>query len=496
MKPGNAGGAKGETVNGETMQLSLNFCAADSRKGLAEAGDGKPLPATEEAPRQKSKQEQTSSAMVMEEVAKISNLRAAFEDVARNRGTHGIDGRGIEDVRVNLERILKDVSRQLLDGSYRPEAIRRVWIPKGGGGKRGLGIPTVVDRMVQQGVLRVLQPHFDDGFDPSSHGFRPKRSCHTALREAKEHVEAGYSWVLDIDLEKFFDTVNHQRLMSKLENRIEDRRLLRLILKMLQSKVVLPDGVVIPTTEGAPQGSPLSPLLSNIVLTELDEELRKRGHRFVRYADDCNVYVRSRRAGERVMESLSCFIEKRMRLKVNCSKSAVAETGERHFLGFRLMVDPYDLSVKIGLSERSRKRMAKKVRELTPRNLGHSLEEGIKKLNSYLKGWSAFFSICDTDSRFFSGTDAHIRRRLRAIQLKQWKRKRVRWKQMAKRGVTSKAAGNAVYGGSRALWALSIHPTVHRVMPNSYFENLDLFSLHKAWKQQHSIALGQLKLFA
>ena len=478
------------------MQLKLELGTADSlAEGHAGAVRGQPRTAKDVLPQPSSKRSAASSAMQMEEVAKIDNLRAAFREVASNRGAHGVDGRGIEDVRASLDVILKEVSHQLLRGTYEPGRIRRVWIPKGGGGKRGLGIPTVVDRMVQQGVLRVLQPHIDPTFDESSHGFRPKRSCHTAIAEAKSHVEEGYEWVVDIDLEKFFDTVNHQRLMAALERYVGDKRIRKLILKMLQASVVMPEGVVIESKEGTPQGGPLSPLLSNIVLSELDEELRRRGHRFVRYADDCNIYVRSKRAGERVMESISRFIEKRMRLKVNRSKSAVAEPSERHFVGFRLVVNPRDLTVKIGLSERTRKRLRVKTRELTPRNLGVSLEEGIRRLNSYLQGWIGFFSVCETDLAVLRNTDSHNRRRLRAIQLKQWKRKRIRWKNLAKLGVSSRAAGNAVYGQARALWALAIHPSVHRALSNSHFENLGLLSLHSKWKQLQPIVPAQIPLF-
>lgn len=479
------------------MQQQLNFGTAENPNtgGHAEAARDQSRTAKEVPPKPKSRRGNALPAMELEEIAKITNLREAFKEVASNRGAHGVDGRSIEDVRANLESLLKEVSHHLLEGTYRPGAIRRVWIPKGGGGKRGLGIPTVIDRTVQQAVLRVLQPHIDPTFDASSHGFRPKRSCHTAIAEAKEHVEAGYEWVVDIDLEKFFDTVNHQRLMATLKHHVPDARIRELVLRMLRAKVVMPDGVVIESMEGTPQGGPLSPLLSNIVLNELDKELRKRGHRFVRYADDCNIYVKSKRAGERVMASTTRFIEKRMRLKVNRAKSAVAEPHERHFVGFRIFVNPHDLTVKIGLSERTRKRMKDKVRELTPRNHGKSLVQGIEKLNAYLQGWVGFFKVCETDTSFLRDMDSHIRRRLRAIQLKQWKRKRVRWRKLAALGVSRKAAGNAVYDKARALWALAAHAAVHRALSNSYFEKLGLLSLYQKWKQLQPIVPAQLSIF-
>lgn len=470
------------------MQLSLNLGTAESPNGgHAQVVDECSFTAKKVLPKPRCNRRRVLPAMRMEEVAKTDNLRGAFQEVASNRGAPGVDGRGIEEVRANLETIIKEVSQQLLEGRYHPGSIRRVWIAKGGGGKRGLGIPTVVDRMVQQAVLRVLQPHIDPTFDESSHGFRPKRSCHTAIAEAKKHVEEGYEWVVDIDLERFFDTVNHQRLMASLEQRVEDKRIRRVIHKMLRAKVVMPNGVLIESKEGTPQGGPLSPLLSNIVLNELDEELRRRGHRFVRYADDCNIYVRSKRAGERVMESITGFIEKRMRLKVNCTKSAVAEPDERHFVGFRLVVNPADLTVKIGLSERTRKRIKDKIRALTPRNLGMSLEKAIKRLNWYLQGWIGFFHVCETDIGFLRDMDSHIRRRLRAIKLKQWKRKRTRWKELAKCGVLKRAAGNAVYGKARGLWALAAHRIVHRALRNTYFEDLGLLSLKQKWGQMHRV---------
>jgi RNA-directed DNA polymerase len=496
VKPGNAGGGKEQTVNGEMMQLELDFGTAESpSRGPAGVERDLSLPAKEGLPQPKFKDRGALSALTMEAVTKESNLLAAFREVARNRGAHGIDARGIEDVRADLASIVREVSCQLLEGTYRPQEVRRVWIPKGNGGKRGLGIPTVVDRMVQQAVLRVLQPVIDPNFDPSSHGFRPTRSCQTAIAEAKSYVEAGYSWVVDIDLEKFFDRVNHQRLMASLERWVRDKRIRALILRMLRSSVVLPDGVVIETKEGTPQGGPLSPLLSNIVLNELDEELRRRGHRFVRYADDCNIYVRSKRAGERVLKSISCYLEKRMRLRINGSKSTVAEPQERHFLGFRIVLNPWDMTVKIGLSQRTRKRMAQRVGALTPRNLGCRLSDGIGELNSYLKGWIGFFRVCETDNVFLRMTDAHIRRRLRAIQLKQWKNKRIRCKQLAKLGASKQSSGRSVYGQSRSLWALSIQPAVHRSVSNAYFASLGLVSLWEEWKRYHQCVSIQMQLF-
>ena len=256
--------------------------------------------------------------MTMEEVANERNLREAFREVASNKGAPGPDRRSIDEVRKHFETLLPELSRQLLEGSYRPGMIRRVWIPKpGGGGQRGLGIPNVVDRIVGQAVYRILSPSYEPTFHDSSHGFRPGRSCHTAIAEAKTYVDEGYDWLVDLDLEKFFDRVGHQRLLARLGQRVEDQRLIALIRRMLKAKVVMPDGVVVNNDEGVPQGGPLSPLLSNIVLDKLDRELEQRGHRFVRYADDCNIYVRSERSGQRVMAGITRFIERRLRLKVN-----------------------------------------------------------------------------------------------------------------------------------------------------------------------------------
>ena len=301
----------------------------------------------------------------IEEVA--SRLTSALLKVASNKGAPGPDGQTIEALCEQWPIVLPRLQADLLAGVYRPGVIRRAYIPKAGGGQRGLGIPAVVDRVVCEAVRQVLEPLWEPTFHPSSHGFRPGRSCHTAITEAGRHLKDGYEWCVDLDLEKFFDLVCHQRLTAKLAQRVGDRRLLVLIGRLLKAKAVLPDGVVIDSEQGVPQGSPLSPLLSNIVLDELDQELARRGHRFVRYADDAKVYVRSERAGLRVMASLTALIEGRLRLRVNHAKSAVARPEERHFLGFRLRVDPQTGAVEVLLSERTKRNAMERVRHIISR---------------------------------------------------------------------------------------------------------------------------------
>jgi group II intron reverse transcriptase/maturase len=301
--------------------------------------------------------------------------------------------------------------------------------------------------------------------------------------------------VVDLDLKSFFDRVNHQRLMARLVVRVADRRVLVLVGRMLKAKVVLPDGVVVGTDEGVPQGGPLSPLLSNIVLDELDWELERRGHRFVRYADDCNVYVASERAGLRVMESLRSFIERRLRLTVNASKSAVARPEGRHFLGFRLRCVPLDGRVEVLLSKRSKERIDTKVRELTPRTWGASFERCIAKLNTYLLGWSAFFRICTAgEERTFSGLDAHIRRRLRAVLLKQWKRKKTIARKLIRLGVRNKTAWRAVYQGRQSWWALSHASAIDRGLHNAYFAKRGLVSLVERWRAYRPVVVAPEQL--
>ena len=495
-----ARGGKAPTASKEARQLGL-FCeTADSPKGDDGGADaGLPAPAPRAVPKsQNTRRRFPLATMTMEEVSSDENLRRAFEQVAKNDGAPGPDWQSTGEVRKHLGEILPALHRALLEGSYRPGMIRRVWIPKSGGGERGLGIPNVIDRLVQQAVHQVLSPHYDPTFHGSSHGFRPGRSCHTAIAEARSYLEDGYEWVVDLDLEKFFDRVNHDRLLSRLEERVQDHRLIQLIRRMLKAKVVMPDGVVVSTEEGTPQGGPLSPLLSNIVLDELDRELSARGHRFVRYADDCNIYVRSERSGQRVMASVTRFIERRLRLKVNTQKSAVARPEERHFLGFRLRREPQTGEVEVLLSKRSRDRINEKIRELTPRNWGRSLKDCIRKINVYFSGWIGFFWICTSEElRVLSNLDAHLRRRLRALLLKQWKRKRFIARRLIKLGVKAKTAWRYVYDGRKSLWALSHCAAVSRGLRNAYFDDRGLVSLAERWTLKHAqlvVAPAQLTL--
>ena len=422
--------------------------------------------------------------VTMEEV--VSRLSAALVKVVQNKGAPGPDGLTVGELLEQWPTAGLKLAVRLLDGSYRPGEIRRANIPKAGGGQRGLGIPNVIDRVVCEAVRQVLEPVFEPTFHPSSHGFRPGRGCHTAIEEAQRHLEDGYGWVVDIDLERFFDRVCHQRLMSRLAQRVGDRRLLVLIGRLLAAKIVLPDGVVIANEEGVPQGSPLSPLLSNIVLDELDSELDRRGHRFARYADDGNVYVKSERAGSRVMASLTGFIEGRLRLKINRAKSAVARPEDRHFLGFRLRLDPHAGTVEVLLSERTKRRAMERIKQLTPRPWGGTLKSCILRVNAWLVGWHQFFRVVSPGEQYvLRALDAHIRRRLRAILLHHWKRRRTIVRNLIALGIKPRSAWQAVYSGRRSLWALSHIPQVDRALRPRFFADRGLASLVELHRLAH-----------
>jgi RNA-directed DNA polymerase len=490
-------GGKATTASERLELFDMSSGTADSPQGnVAAAGEDRSSSAASAVPKPEARARNTPPAMTMEEVCSYENLMTAFKQVASNKGAPGPDGKTVDYVQEHLADIIPKLRCELLDESYRPGDIRRVWIPKPGG-QRALGIPNVVDRLVQQAVHQVLSPHYEPLFHQSSHGFRPEHSCHTAIAEAKGYLEMGYEWVVDFDLSRFFDEIHHQRLLARLEQRVKDSRIIRLINRMLKAKVVLPDGVVVNTEKGSPQGGPLSPLLSNIVLDELDWELDRRGHRFVRYADDCNVYVRSQRAGKRVMASLAGFIEGRLRLKVNTNKSAVARPQNRHFVGFRLRSNPWNGTVEILLSKRSHERLWARVRELTPRTWGQSLRGCINQLNEYLRGWFGFFKICsEAELQTFTRVEAHIRRRLRAIVLRHWRRRRTIARRLIKLGVRPRTAWRAVYEQRRSWWALSRRPAVHRGLRNAYFAERGLVSLRTAWEQSRATvnASGQMLL--
>lgn len=410
---------------------------------------------------------------LMEEAVERHNMQAALKQVRANKGSAGIDGMSVDELPDFLKAHWPEIKDQLLDGSYRPMVIKRVEIPKPGSQeKRKLGIPCVLDRLIQQAILQVLQWRWDPTFSEFSYGFRPGRSAHQAVAQAQAYIEQGYPIVVDMDLEKFFDQVCHDRLMSRLAERIPDKRLLKLIRGYLQAGI-LEDGLVTPSKAGTPQGSPLSPFLSNVVLDELDKELEARGHRFCRYADDSNIYVRSLRAGERVMAGISQFITGRLKLKVNESKSAVDRPQNRSFLGFSFTGGKSANRRKI--APKAMGRFKARVKELTRRNQGRSLEQVVSALDPYLRGWIGYFGFCQTTS-VLRDLDSWIRHRLRCLQWKQWKVYRRRKAELIKRGIRPELAHTSAFS-AKGPWRISHTPGVCIALNNQFFDRMGLIRL-------------------
>lgn len=399
----------------------------------------------------------------MERVLDRVNLFAALKRVTQNKGGAGIDGMSVDVLPDYLKKHWPRLRQELIGGNYKPQPVKRVNIPKPGGGERHLGIPTVVDRLIQQALLQVIQPEWDRSFSHSSFGFRPNRSAHQAIAQAQALIKEGRRWVVDMDLEKFFDRVNHDKLMHRVKQRIEDRRILKLINGYLNAGVMT--GVEVePSQEGTPQGGPLSPLLANLLLDDLDKELERRGHRFVRYADDCNIYVRSKRAGERVLKSLTRFLSRKLKLTVNQSKSAVDRPWCRSFLGFTFS---YRGGIRTKVSEKAEKA---KVRVLTRRTRGHSLQQVTAELRRYLNGWKAYYGVCEV-KRPFAELDKWIRRRLRSYAWKQWGR--AGYRQLRKLEVDVRLAWNTAKS-AHGPWRLSKSPALNFEMPTSYFVGMGL----------------------
>lgn len=482
-------------------QLTLTFADSPSGGGKAERSD---VSERRSFLLHKARSKKTSgpaasaadTSRLLEEVASEANLAKALLNVVRNKGAPGVDGQTVEAAEAKAASIIARLHRDLLTERYRPGDVRRVWLDKPGGGQRGLGIPNVVDRAVQQAVLQVLEPLFEPTFHNSSHGFRPNRGAHTAIAEAKGYLKDGYRTVVDLDLAKFFDHVHHQRLLARIAERVKDERIIRLIRLMLTASVVMPDGTRLAVREGTPQGGPLSPCLSNIVLDELDRELARRGLRFVRYADDANIFVRSERAGLRVMASIRNYLEKRMRLQVNVLKSGVRKPEEVAFLGFsfRCKEGEGDQSVTVFPSGKARRRLNATIREMTPPNWGRSIVTCMADLSRYLTGWMTYFRLCSQEAvEGLRVIDAHTRRRIRAIIVRQKKRYRFLYRHLISKGISRKAAASCAYCGKGA-WVKSNRPAMTRAYPPDWFTGR-MVSLKTRWHELNPpVASAQLVL--
>lgn len=409
--------------------------------------------------------------MLMEQALRRENLMAALRRVVRNGGAPGVDGTTVDELGDYCRQHWPRIREELLGGRYQPMPVRKVEIPKPGGGVRTLGIPTVLDRMIQQALLQVLQPGWDATFSDASYGFRPKRSAHQAVLRARDHVADGYRWVVDLDIERFFDRVNHDVLMARVARRIEDKRVLGLIRRYLQAGMI-EGGLVSPRSEGTPQGGPLSPLLSNLLLDELDRELERRGHRFVRYADDCNVYVKSKAAGERVMASLERFLSECLRLRINRDKSAVDRPWKRAFVSYTVT---HDKKPKLATAGKAVARLRSNLREILRRGRERSIARVIAEMTPVLRGWVAYFRLSQVRARF-EELDKWLRRRLRCILWRQWKRPRTRLRELVRRGLDPEHAARCAFNG-RGPWWNAGAPHMNLAVPTSWLRRQGLLSL-------------------
>jgi len=420
--------------------------------------------------------------VTLEEVLRRENLFRALARVQRNKGAPGVDGVTVEDLPDLLRAHWPRIKEELLSGRYRPAPVRRVEIPKPGGGVRELGIPTTLDRLIQQAIQQALTPVFDPGFSDASFGFRPRRSAQQAVRRAQEHVRGGRRWVVDMDLEKFFDRVNHDKLMSLVARRVQDKPLLRLIRRYLEAGMMA-GGVVSPRRKGTPQGGPLSPLLSNVLLDELDKELERRGHRFVRYADDCNVYVRSRRSGERVLASLTCFLARTLRLRVNEGKSAVDRPWRRKFLGYSFTVHR---KARLRLAPEAVKRARGNLRAILRRGRGRNILRVIQEVNRYVRGWVDHFREAEV-KRVFEELDQWLRTHLRKVLWRQWKRPKTRAKKLRSLGIPERFASRSAYSGYGP-WRMARSADVKQALPNKRFREWGLLSHLERHREMQRLA--------
>ena len=450
----------------QNIQIELNFSVTPAGEAREAGREETESLSTMHAP-----ERPAGTTRLMEEICDRENMEEALRRVKANKGSAGIDGMTVGDIADYLKQHWPAVRERLLNGTYEPNPVRRVEIPKPDGGVRKLGIPTVLDRLIQQAVMQVLQRQWDGTFSEHSYGFRPGRSAHHAVAQAQQYIVEGHGWCVDLDLEKFFDRVNHDKLMGRIAKRVGDKRLLKLIRAFLNAGV-MENGLVSPSVEGTPQGGPLSPLLSNLVLDELDRELERRGHRFVRYADDCNIYVRSERAGQRVMESVTRFIMQELKLKVNEAKSAVARPQERKFLGFSFTVGP---EVKRIIAPKALDRFKQRIREITRRAKGVSMTTTIEELAPYMRGWRSYFGFCETPYVLLSLT-RWVRLRLRAAMWRQWKTPRRRREALLELGVHLRLARNTA-GSGLGPWYLAKAKALSVGLSNAYFKSLGLPSL-------------------